>query len=769
MTFQAMTSSKKHKRDHKDANDDEGTGSAAALPSSAKRSIEETTTNRDEYGAADYRGELTLKADHLSRPLYLASDGHIFLEAFSPVYKHAHDFLIAISEPICRPIHMHEFKLTPYSLYAAVSVGLQTEDIIEYLTRLSKTSVPEGVREFIRLCTSSYGKVKLVLKQDKYFLETSHVDVLQILLKDHVIAAARMTDEESGANQVIEEKVSNKPHMFKLQSSNAEPAPGDAPAEEMPSDISEYIDKIDKDDDEEDQPDSKVMSFQIKQKEIETVQKRCIEIDYPLLAEYDFKNDTVNPNVNMTLKPTTVLRPYQEKSLRKMFGNGRARSGIIVLPCGAGKTLVGVTSACTVRKKCLVLCTSAVAVEQWKSQFKLWANIEDKLIVRFTSSTKDKPDSNTAVGISTYSMVSYTSKRSYEAEKVMEFINGTEWGLLLLDEVHTIPAMQFRRVLTEVKAHCKLGLTATLVREDNKIADLNFLIGPKLFEANWMELQSCGYIARVQCAEVWCPMTPEFYREYLSIRSRKRKLLFTMNPNKFRACEFLIKYHEARNDKIIVFSDNVFALRHYAIKLNKPFIDGPTHQTERMRILQNFKHNPLLCTVFISKVGDNSFDLPEANVLIQISSHGGSRRQEAQRLGRILRAKRDMVAEEYNAFFYTLVSQDTQEMYYSNKRQRFLVNQGYSFKVVNRLAGMDEADLNYDTKAEQAELLQKVLTATDADAETEEIVLEGGSRSKGKVFRRQGGSAGVSGGTGMSYVEYNKNRSKHPLFRKFRS
>ena len=109
---------------------------------------------------------------------------------------------------------------------------------------------------------------------------------------------------------------------------------------------------------------------------------RCIEIDYPLLAEYDFKHDTVNPNVEMTLKPTTVLRPYQEKSLRKMFGNGRARSGVIVLPCGAGKTLVGVTTACTIRKKCLVLCTSAVAVEQWKSQFKLWANIEDRLLVR---------------------------------------------------------------------------------------------------------------------------------------------------------------------------------------------------------------------------------------------------------------------------------------------------------------------------------------------------------------------------------------------------
>lgn len=205
---------------------------------------------------------------------------------------------------------------------------------------------------------------------------------------------------------------------------------------------------------------------------------------------------------------------------------------------------------------------------------------------------------------------------------------------MLLDEVHTIPAKMFRRVLTLVQAHCKLGLTATLVREDDKIADLNFLIGPKIYEANWLELQKAGYIAKVACSEVWCPMTPEFYREYLSARSAKKCLLFVMNPNKFQICQYLIQYHERRKDKIIVFSDNVFALKHYAEKLRKPFIFGPTSQAERMQILQNFKYNPLVNTIFVSKVADTSFDLPEANVLIQISAHGGSRRQEAQRLGK---------------------------------------------------------------------------------------------------------------------------------------
>lgn len=306
-------------------------------------------------------------------------------------------------------------------------------------------------------------------------------------------------------------------------------------------------------------------------------------------------------------------------------------------------------------------------------------------------------------------MITHTQRRSWEAEQTMKWLQEQEWGIMVLDEVHTIPAKMFRRVLTIVQSHCKLGLTATLLREDDKIADLNFLIGPKLYEANWLELQKRGFIARVQCAEVWCPMTPEFYREYLVCKTNKRLLLYVMNPNKFRATQFLIRYHERRGDKTIVFSDNVFALKHYAIKMNKPYIYGPTSQGERIQILQNFKFNPKVNTIFVSKVADTSFDLPEANVLIQISSHGGSRRQEAQRLGRILRAKKGAIAEEYNAFFYTLVSQDTMEMNYSRKRQRFLVNQGYSYKVITKLAGMDEDnDLLYKTRDEQGQLLQQV-------------------------------------------------------------
>lgn len=632
------------------------------------------------------------------------------------------------------------------------------------------------------MCTLSYGKVKLVLKHNRYYVESTFPDVIQRLIKDPVIMRCRVRREE-GQDELITGSISNKPNFAGERSAETdEKGEGSKKPDNLPEDIFNFYERMELDDEEPE--DIQTVSFEVNQSEIETIQKRCIELEYPLLAEYDFKNDTRNPDMNIDLKPNATLRPYQEKSLRKMFGNGRARSGVIVLPCGAGKSLVGVTACCTVRKRCLVLCNSSVSVEQWRMQFKMWSTADDSMICRFTSDAKDKPIGSSIL-ITTYSMITHTQKRSYEANQVMDWLKDQEWGLMLLDEVHTIPAKMFRRVLTIVQAHAKLGLTATLVREDDKIADLNFLIGPKLYEANWLELQSNGFIARVQCAEVWCPMHPEFYREYLAAKTMKKMLFYVMNPNKFRVCQFLIKYHEKRNDKIIVFSDNIFALTNYAKSMGRPYIYGPTSQGERLQILQNFQFNPKLNTIFVSKIADTSFDLPEANVLIQVSSHGGSRRQEAQRLGRILRAKKGMVTEEYNAYFYSLVSQDTLEMQYSRKRQRFLVNQGYSYKVITTIKGMENEELNYSTKEEQMNLLQQVLQANDADGEEENVALldgppemrDRGERTFGRqqagTSKRAGNMGSLSGADDNVYMEFRKSKaasyaSQHPLFKKFR-
>ncbi|RZC85705.1 hypothetical protein C5167_026376 [Papaver somniferum] len=583
-------------------------------------------------------------SDHVHRPIWACADGRIVLETFSPLYKQAYDFLIAIAEPVCRPEDMHEYNLTPHSLYAAGSSG--TDSI----------TIAKAVKE----------------------IAGAHDE----LLNGIELAAA-------------EEK---EMHSFEVD-----------PAQ-------------------------------------------------------------VNPDLNMELKPQAQLRPYQEKSL------SRARSGIIVLPCGAGKSLVGVSAACRIRKSCLCLATNNVSVDQWAYQFRLWSTIRDEQIFSFTSENKGTFRGNAGILVATYAMLAYGRKRSEEAEKIMEQIRSREWGLLLMDEVHVVPADMFRKVISITKSHCKLGLTggSTLVRKDERITDLNFLIGPKLYEANWLDLVRGGFIANVQCAEVWCPMAKEFYAEYLKdANSKKRQALYVMNPNKFRACEFLIRFHEEqRGDTIIVFADNLFVL---------------TDHQERTGLLHRFKNSPHLNTLFLSKVGDNSIDIPEANVIIQISSHAGSRRQEAQRLGHILRAKgkhQDRMAggkEEYNAFFYSL------EMYYSAKRQQFLIDQGDSFKVQfwqllftpcvhastdhHKLPPSDSgADLGYHSRDDQLHLLRKILNAGDDMVDMEQLDEDTNDDTFVEVRRTLGSMSAIKGkypGQGnLKSVEPKDPAKRHSLFKK---
>ena len=768
--------------------------------------VNELWEGGDGFGQNDY-SHLTLKPDHANRPLWICSDGRIFLESFSPVYKAAYDFLISVAEPVCRPANMHEYVLTPHSLYAAVSVGLETATILSVLARLSKTQLSSEIHAFVEACTANYGKVKLVLQRNRFFLESPEPRILKELLKDDVVRRARVLplgNADAGAGdgaadaftvtQALRDKTAAAVTLAAIEenfdaevrangdgvadgsggrvmTSGTTSGPETNPSLPPPSVPSTFdatgVPEYD--------PHREMSSFEIEPGQVEHVKQRCLpgNLGYPTLEEYDFRNDTRNPDLDIALKPMTRIRPYQEKSLSKMFGNGRARSGIIVLPCGAGKSLTGIAAASRVRKSVLCLCTSSVSVDQWAAQFKLWTNLTDREIVRFTSQTKEEfpPNDRACVCVTTYNMVSAGGKRSEESKRVLAQLQGREWGIMLLDEVHVVPAAMFRKVIGITKAHCKLGLTATLVREDEKVEHLNFLIGPKLYEANWLDLQRDGHIANVQCVEVWCPMTAEFFKKYLSKdQAAKRQVLYCMNPNKFMACQYLMQFHEQqRRDKIIVFSDNIFALREYATALRRPLIYGDTSHAERTRVLHAFKFSNEINTIFLSKVGDNSIDIPEANVIIQISSHGGSRRQEAQRLGRILRPKAAALAamasgkevkvsaDDHNAFFYSLVSTDTEEMYFSTKRQQFLIQQGYAFKVVTDLIGDgDRAQLKFSTREAQVELLEKVLRLGEAEA-GEEVLPEDQDAIRrigaGAAKRSKGSMLALSGARG-AYLEY---------------
>ena len=358
-------------------------------------------TPRDEFGARDLRTLLTLRSDHPTRPLWVGPDGHIFLETFGPISSQAQDFLIAIAEPVCRPEHIHEYKLTSYSLYAAVSVGLRTSEIIGCLRRLCKTDLPPGIVTYIRSCTLSYGKAKLVLRGGRFYVESSHRAFLKKLADDPIIKACLVnTLTAEGLSEITLHRFDTSDTVLALGVETKDPSKNDeaqntsgdgglgdilrlyaaidaeeeeneeilASGTETREDLVDSAGDADafnikqigiegaaednegevEDEDVNGDGDKKVgknpletVAIEVKQSEIEQLQRRCVQLEVPLLAEYDFRQDKLNKDMSVDLKASTTLRPYQEKSLRKMFGNGRARSGVIVLPCGAGKTLVG--------------------------------------------------------------------------------------------------------------------------------------------------------------------------------------------------------------------------------------------------------------------------------------------------------------------------------------------------------------------------------------------------------------------------------------------
>ena len=594
---------------------------------------------------------MIMRPGHENRPLWVCHDGRIYFEAglFPEIASPVSEFLVAIAEPICRPKYIQEFQITVFSLYAAISLGMTSVEILDSLNKFAKNRLDARLSDYIAMHGKRIGKLRLVLRRNHYYIESV----------------------EEGLIRTLEGHFKISPH--KLSSVEKEEGTG-------------------------------LFSFEVDPNAIEKVKEAAYkDLQLPLLEEFEFKGDSELALIPMTLRPTTSLRPYQEKSLNKMFSGRRARSGIIVLPCGAGKTLTGITAACTMKCRTMVLTTTAVAVDQWKRQFESFCAMDPMDVITLTADNKQPlPEDRPCILVSTYSMFSHSLEHmSRSSSAVMQQVRDLEWGLLVVDEVQVMPARTFRQVATTVRAHCKLGLTATLVREDDLIEDLQYLIGPKLYEANWQDLEDNGYIAKVQCVEVWSEMPRQFWSAYLSTTSAIiQRSLYTANPRKLTACEYLIRLHEQRGDKIIVFCDNISLLKDTARRTTKPFICGSVSMQERMAIIRCFQHSNRINTVFLSQVGDNAIDIPNANVVIQISSHYGSRRQEAQRLGRILRPKAYRDEEGFNAYFYSLVSRDTPEKEFAERRQRFLVDQGYAFTIIS------DFDARIDARVAEGELFE---------------------------------------------------------------
>ncbi len=359
------------------------------------------------------------------------------------------------------------------------------------------------------------------------------------------------------------------------------------------------------------------------------------------------------------------LREYQKLAVDRFSDLG---SGVVVLPCGAGKTLVGAAAMAEIKTNTLILVTNSVSARQWKHELINRTTLTEEQIAEYSGSTKDLAE----VTIATYQIL--TTKRGGQY-KHLELLNARDWGLIVYDEVHLLPAPIFK-MTAELQAKRRLGLTATLVREDGREGDVFSLIGPKRFDALWKDIEAEGYIAPANCYEVRIPLTDEKRMQYAIAQQEERFRIASTIDEKIEITKAILKKHP--DEPALIIGQYLEQIEQFSTKLEIPKLTGETPVDEREQLYKAFREGKIPALV-VSRVANFSVDLPEASVAIQISGSFGSRQEEAQRLGRLMRPKADGRA----AHFYTLISRDTVEQDFAQNRQRFLAEQGYGYQIID--------------------------------------------------------------------------------------
>ncbi len=545
-------------------------------------------------------------------PLIVQGDHTVLLEVDSPRYLGARDALARFAELIKSPEHIHTYRITPLSIWNACAAGLETSEIVETLHEFSKYDVPQHVAVEIRDYASRYGRLRL-----------SRTD------RGLVLAANdRPLAEEVGRNK----------HVNSLLGKRLSP-------------LEFYVDPATRG----------------------RLKQALIKIGFPVEDLAGYREGETLP---ISLRATTgggdrfLLRHYQDEAARVFHAEGSARggSGVIVLPCGAGKTVVAMACMAQVQSSTLVLTTGVTASRQWIAELLDKTSLQADQIGEYNGSSKDvKP-----VTVATYNIMTY--RPSKDADFVhLELFDQRNWGLIIYDEVHLLPAPVFQ-VTAGLQAMRRLGLTATLVREDEREDDVFALIGPKKVDIPWKVLEGQGWIASARCTEIRLALPEEIKMPYAVADARQKFRIASENPSKTSIVKDLLARH--CEEPTLIIGMYVDQLRGIAKELGVPVLTGSTSQRKRDALFEEFKSGRLN-VLAVSKVANFAVDLPDASVAIQISGTFGSRQEEAQRLGRILRPK----SGDNQAHFYTVVSRDTVEQDYALKRQLFLCEQGYAYEI----------------------------------------------------------------------------------------
>ncbi len=545
-------------------------------------------------------------------PLIVQSDRTILLEVDHPQHAEARDALAQFAELEKSPEHIHTYRLSPLSLWNAAAGGMNAQTIIELLAQYSKYDIPGNIAADIREYISRYGRLKLIREGDALLLTSSDAALIA---------------------EVIHHK---RTQPFLLRQLNRHTIEVDASRRGH-------------------------------------IKQALIQLGFP--AE-DLAGYTDGAPLSMRLRSETLQgklfapRAYQYAAAAAFYAGGAPSggSGVVVLPCGAGKTIVGLAAIADIQRATLILSPNTIAVRQWIQEILDKTDLPPEMIGEYTGERKDI----CPITVSTYQILTY---RRSEEEDFPHFslFTSYDWGLIIYDEVHLLPAPVFR-ITAEIQARRRLGLTATLVREDGRETDVFSLIGPKKYDVPWRELERQGWIATAECHEIRVGLDEDEQLNYAVTEDRDKYRLAAENPAKLTVTRYLAERHQ--EDQVLIIGQYIDQLKILAEELNAPLLTGRTSTSQREKLYDQFRRGEIKRMV-VSKVANFAIDLPDANVAIQVSGTFGSRQEEAQRLGRILRPKTDGGL----AYFYSIVTRDTRDQDFSANRQLFLTEQGYRYVI----------------------------------------------------------------------------------------
>lgn len=567
-------------------------------------------------------------------PLIVQSDRTLLLDVHAPRAEECRAALIPFAELVRSPEHLHTYQISSLSLWNAESSGFTGEQAVEVLKKFSRYEIPQSVVVWIEETSGRFGKLRLV--------------------------QGPSVENSDGIKEEYLYLVSNSPYVFKQIEANAFARKFLVPCE-CSEEFSEGLSEKEK-----------TFCFKLLLTDRGIVKQNLLKIGWPVKDDVPLQDGFP---LEINLRKTTLdgrpfeVREYQKAAANALVGNKGPGTGFgtIVLPCGAGKTIVGMEIMSLLKTNTLIVTTNITAVHQWIDELIDKTDLDASQIAEYTGENKTiKP-----VTVATYQILTWRPDKNGPYPHFSLF-RQNNWGLVIYDEVHMIPAPVFR-VAAELQAVRRVGLTATLVREDGCEGYVFSLVGPKRYDVPWKELEKARWIAKAECIEVRLGLPENKEIEYAVAANREKHRIASENPLKNKIVQELVE--KFKDDKILIIGQFLTHLEILAKLLNVPIITGKTKNSERDIIYDDFRSGKIRVLV-VSKVANFAIDLPDASMAIQVSGTFGSRQEEAQRLGRILRPK------ERTSRFFTLITRGTVEEDFGSNRQKFLAEQGYSYRII---------------------------------------------------------------------------------------